>query len=317
MEDLDSKKYKIAVSCPTMSSAICDYVYKSIEESLPITITRVGLVEDFFSLLGDPKFNADFIAIDIVALSKVKTANLFDIISTLSTLIKCTVTRTSAGKPTRRETRLIALVDNAAEVTSAYELMVKRQYPESYTELSRLFVYYNTRILEGTLNDDSGVMYIRNALASVKKYGICKEQFWPYRINRFNVRPIPEAYTDAQSRTITEYRSVPNIDIIPTLISEGYPVIIGLNIYEGFGLITKDDPVVYLPKSNEELVGGHAMVLVGYDLKKKLFLAKNSFGPYWGNGGYCWISYNYADRYIFDKWCFDINNPRTTLLTVT
>ena len=45
----------------------------------------------------------------------------------------------------------------------------------SVTNLSRLFVYYNERAMEGTINDDAGAM-IRDGVKSLVKLGVCSER---------------------------------------------------------------------------------------------------------------------------------------------
>ena len=53
---------------------------------------------------------------------------------------------------------------------------------------------------------------------------------------------------------------------------------------------------------------GHAICIVGYDLTRKLFLIKNSFGTGWGDKGYCWMPFDYADRHVFERWVFRISD---------
>jgi len=53
-----------------------------------------------------------------------------------------------------------------------------------FVDLSRLFVYYNERVIEGTVDQDSGA-FIRDGIKSVAKQGVCTESEWPYKISRF------------------------------------------------------------------------------------------------------------------------------------
>jgi len=45
---------------------------------------------------------------------------------------------------------------------------------------------------------------------------------------------------------------------------------------------------------------------VGYDLNKKVLLARNSFGRDWGMEGYCYLPFDYVRQEVMDMWVFDI-----------
>jgi hypothetical protein len=198
-------------------------------------------------------------------------------------------------------------------MTSAYELMVRRLYPEKFVELSRLFVYYNTRVLEETIEEDSGVT-IKDEIDAVKKHGICSESLWPYVISKFSIRPPNVCYTDAKQRTITNYESLDSTEAMIEVLNDDRPVLIGADIFKKFMRLDDHDPIVSMPNGTEQSLGGHAMVAVGYSLPKKQFLVKNSFGVDWGVRGYCWIPFEYEKDHIFERWCFEINDQNTVLL---
>lgn len=202
-----------------------------------------------------------------------------------------------------------------AALTNAYELMVKQDYPEKFVELSSLFVYYNSRLIEGEglVTEDTGA-YIRNGLKSLQKYGVCSEKLWPYNIEKFDDRPTRECYEDALSRTIGSYQLLQtNTDVLQVLNSKK-PVVIGMQIYDSFHDVNKMNSVIQMPKENEKSLGGHAMCLVGYSLKYQQFLAKNSYGTDWGNQGYCWIPFDYLSQYGWERWTFDINQKVDIIL---
>src|SRR3954454_19702763 len=58
---------------------------------------------------------------------------------------------------------------------------------------SRLFIYYNERVMEGTVNEDAGAM-IRDGIKSVSKEGAPHEKLWPYVIAKFKTKPTEAAY---------------------------------------------------------------------------------------------------------------------------
>jgi hypothetical protein len=192
--------------------------------------------------------------------------------------------------------------------TSAYENLVKQKNPQDFVELSRLFHYYHTRYIENYMRGDSGVFELRNALKAIKVHNICSEKFWPYDITKYNKQPYPDAYADAKNRTIDDYFYVSDTQELITVLNENYPVVVGMDIFSGFMKVNSSNPIVPLPGENEKSLGGHSVCLVGYSIPEKVFIAKNSFGQDWGNNGYCWIPFDYADKHIFDRWIFNVKN---------
>jgi C1A family cysteine protease len=195
----------------------------------------------------------------------------------------------------------------ANALTNAYELCVKRNYPEHFTHLSRLFIYYNTRLEHGDIEKDTG-MFLRDGLKSLSKYGVCSELLWPYDQEKFNDTPSDECYEDAKKRKIIKYEKLISTYYITQVLNNNKPVVFGMEIYESFMELNDRISTVSFPSRKEKSLGGHGMCMVGYNLKERLFLAKNSFGPTWGNNGYCWIPFDYINQEGYDIWTFDIPN---------
>jgi len=191
-------------------------------------------------------------------------------------------------------------------VVGAYELLVNRDYAAQHTELSRLFVYYNARLLEGEVKEDVGA-YIRDAIRAVQRYGVCDERIWPYQINYFNITPTEASYRDAKKRNIKNYRRVSGLPDILDVLNSNRPITFSLLVYREFDqLEDSSDYILRLPADNTKPLGGHAMCLVGYDLKRELVLARNSFGADWCMGGYCWLTFDYIRQETMDNWVFDV-----------
>ena len=159
---------------------------------------------------------------------------------------------------------------------------------------SRLFIYYNERVIEGTVNVDSGAQ-IRDGIKSVVKQGACKETTWPYNINKFTNKPSAAAYTEASKHTVTSYSRL--TQIAPQLkgcLASGFPFVFGFTVYESFESpeVAKSG-VAPMPGPSEQVVGGHAVLAVGYNEAKQTFLVRNSWGTGWGQKGYFTIPYAY------------------------
>jgi len=196
-------------------------------------------------------------------------------------------------------------------IANAYELTLKKLYPSKYENLSSLFVYYNARLVDGTIGEDAGTS-IRSGLRGSREYGICREDLWPYVIENFDDKPTAEAYEDAGKRTVTEYQRVSSLEDVVASLNTFSPVVIAVELYPSFVTVDEINPVVPMPGEQDESVGLHAMACVGYNQEKQMLLAKNSYGNSWGARGYCWIPYEYFTKYNVENWRFEINNPLNT-----
>lgn len=164
-----------------------------------------------------------------------------------------------------------------------------------FEDVSRLFIYYQARKMEGSVNEDAGCI-IRDAIKSTNSIGVCSEQLWPYNINKFADEPSLSCYTDAKEHIVTSYGRIDNTKLanIKSALYNRYPVIAGISVYESFeSQAVAATGIVPMPKTTERLLGGHAILIVGYNNKTKRFICKNSWGPNWGDKGYFYIPYSY------------------------
>lgn len=160
---------------------------------------------------------------------------------------------------------------------------------------SRLFIYYNERVIEGTVSTDSGAQ-IRDGIKSVAQQGACPEQDWPYVITKFAVQPPKADYTEAlQDRAVSYSRLVQNQNLLKGCLASGYPFVFGFTVYESFeSQAVAQSGVVPMPASSEQVVGGHAVMAVGYDDGSQRFIVRNSWGTSWGMAGYFTMPYAYV-----------------------
>ena len=184
--------------------------------------------------------------------------------------------------------RLGSCTGNA--IAGAIELLMKRN--NNFTDISRLFIYYYERLLENTVNYDSGA-YIRDGIKACYTYGAATENLWPYDISKFRNRPSIDAVNDAKKRKVKLYERVTDFNGVINAIDNGYPVTIGFDVYSSF-----DSPTVartgIMPYPNirkEKLLGGHAVLIVGYNKNNDTFIVRNSWGKYWGDNGYFYMPF--------------------------
>lgn len=170
------------------------------------------------------------------------------------------------------------------------------------TDVSRLFIYYNERVLIHSVDSDSGAQ-IRDGIKTLKNDGVCLETSWPYQIERFQTKPSPACYREAKSHTIASYHRLLSLQQMITCLADGFPFVFGFSVYESFesAQVAKTG-ILNLPKKNERVVGGHAVMAVGYDQSAKRFMVRNSWGPKWGTGGYFTMPFHYLETLADDFW---------------
>jgi C1A family cysteine protease len=162
-----------------------------------------------------------------------------------------------------------------------------------FIDLSRLFVYYNERSIEGTIKTDSGAM-IRDGIKSLNKLGVCSESLWPYNISKFKNKPTKQSFSDALSRKISSYYRLTSLNDMLTCLANGNPFVFGFSVYDSFeSNSVASTGIVNLPTNGEKQLGGHAVCCVGYDQSTRRFLVRNSWGPNWGMKGYFTIPFDY------------------------
>ena len=165
---------------------------------------------------------------------------------------------------------------------------------------SRLFIYYNERAIEGTVDSDSGA-YIRDGIRSVAKQGDCPETEWPYVVAKFAKQPPSKCYRDALKYKVVSYQRVSrNLSQMKACLVSGFPFVFGISVYESFVTAAVESsgnvplPTPGEPGANEDgSPAGHAMLATGYDDAHHRFRIRNSWGATWGRGGYGTIPYAY------------------------
>ena len=200
--------------------------------------------------------------------------------------------------PVEDQGRLGSCTGNA--LVGALEFL-ERKDRVPFTNLSRLFVYYNERIIEHTVKEDAGAM-LRDGIKTLAKQGACAEQTWPYAIAKFALKPTPACYREALEHQITAYARLETGDEMRACLAGGFPFVFGFTVYESFeSERVAETGVVPMPKRTERSVGGHAVLAIGYDDAKKTFVVRNSWGTAWGMKGYFTMPYAYLeDRSLSD-----------------
>lgn len=157
---------------------------------------------------------------------------------------------------------------------------------------SRLFIYYNERVIEGDPEQDGGAQ-IRDGIKSLAKQGVCSEHSWGYQPSKLFKKPADKCYAEAATRKITEYLRVANsTTAIKACLAAGFPIAFGFTVYESFesDAVAKTGKMP-MPAKKEKNLGGHAVLMVGYDDATQCFIVRNSWGLGWGDKGHFYMPY--------------------------
>lgn len=187
------------------------------------------------------------------------------------------------------------------------------KYSAPDCDLSRLFLYYQERVLDGDPQSDSGAE-IRDIFRVLATTGVCSEVQDPYVPADFASRErndAPDQLVAAAPYKIGAYHRVPDVDTARSVLASGYPIALGFTVYESFEDI-RTDGVMRMPISGEQAIGGHAVVIRGYDDTHETFLVQNSWGRDWGDDGCFRMPYGFLRDSVLsdpDMWIGHLGAP--------
>jgi C1A family cysteine protease len=188
----------------------------------------------------------------------------------------------------------------------------QRRAFKRHIDASRLFLYKATRDLLGWEGDTGA--YLRTTMKAMALFGAPPEANWPYDISQFDVEPGAFLYAFGQSyRSLKYYRHDPpgtsGADVLDSLkhsLAAGLPSMFGFTVYSSFPPVGEGTGEIPYPQPGESVLGGHAIVAVGYSDGKKIagdkgaLLIRNSWGTDWGVQGYGWMPYRYVEKGVAD-----------------
>ena len=158
--------------------------------------------------------------------------------------------------------------------------------------------YYNSRIMCGLFPADKG-SYLRHTCKAMHQLGVCPEKLMPYIDGKPNYEPGIFTNSFAKFWKIKSYIRQLDIEAIKNSIEADHPVLLGVPIYNNWiGLKVKD-----IPLPDGTTIGGHAIVIIGFDDAQQSFHIQNSWGTGWGKYGLAWLPYKYFEEVSwFDAW---------------
>lgn len=169
---------------------------------------------------------------------------------------------------------------------------------------SRLFLYYNERKLDNNIPDDTGAT-LASGIKCLTKYGLCPEESWPYNESQFASEPPISCYQSALAEVCLKAKHISNDrNTMRNVLNSGLPFVVGIQVYASFeSNAVAATGVVGMPKPKDTYLGGHAVLVVGYNHLKQQWIVRNSWGDAWGDKGYFYLPYNYL---LNPKLCSDM-----------
>jgi len=160
---------------------------------------------------------------------------------------------------------------------------------------SRLMIYYLERQMEGTINEDAGAQ-IRDGIKVLAKFGVAPETLWPYDVSKFKKAPPTSVMKLGLKHQALTYARVDQTQVgLEQTLAQGFPVCFGFAVFSSFETPTvARTGIVPMPSKTDKDMGGHAVLIVGYNRIKKQFIVRNSWGPGWGDKGYFYLPYDYV-----------------------
>lgn len=199
------------------------------------------------------------------------------------------------------------------------EYFERRAFGE-HIDASRLFLYKVTRNLAGNTGDTGA--YLRTTMGALAMFGVPPENYWTYEISKFDEEPTSFIYSLAQNFQALKYYRLDVTGVTAEKLLEkikeniilGLPAMFGFTVYSSYEQATKTGKIPF-PTPNENTVGGHAVMAVGFDDDMKIkntvpgseetkgaILIRNSWGTGWGEDGYGWLPYEYVKKGLAVDW---------------
>ena len=173
-----------------------------------------------------------------------------------------------------------------------------RNQPKNKTifDPSKLFIYYNERVDDGTVHADTG-SDLRTAIRTISQQGVCAEADWSYNTANVFTKPPDKCYADAKKEVFQAYVSInKDRENMQQSLAQGYPFVFGFMVIKRFmSDDVRNTGRVPVPTATDEIGGGHAVLCVDYSDIDQTYTILNSWGHEWGDHGYFYLPYEYME----------------------
>jgi C1A family cysteine protease len=199
----------------------------------------------------------------------------------------------------------------ANATSNALEFCLKKEKTYTVFRPSRLYIYYFTRFLEDNVDEDTGCC-IKDVMKELYALSCCPETMWPYDITKFTVRPSRVCIKEARKHLDNlQYMAVDqDLYSLRSCLALKFPIVFGVAIYESFQSdISYATGEIPMPNTEtEKFLGGHCILMCGYDDLTQRFIFQNSWGTDVGDKGFFTIPYEYIlnPNLAYDFWTISV-----------
>ena len=190
-------------------------------------------------------------------------------------------------------------------VAAALEDQIRKVRARGVT-ISPRYIYYYAREQGGFPTDCDTGAHLKDAVAILLQRGAVAERVWPYKAGEFGAKP-PEAVERAVHYKISQAQRIHSIDELKAALQEARSVVGGLCLFpSAYTEEVSRTGRIPMPEPDECLRSAAAVCFVGFADTERLLKFRPPWGRRWGDHGYGYISYDYAQRFLSDAWAIAI-----------
>jgi hypothetical protein len=280
-----------------------DYFVGWIADKARVKSTAASYYRRVISKLGAAKDDG------LVALITERIASLEELASSggveVPEVIQPALNYTSKIKRVRDSGQEGSVVGQA--LATALEFQVAKSTQHEHW-MSARYIYYAARKRAGGTDQDYGAR-LKDAIDVLAKEGSVEEDVWPYVPGRYMQKPPPNVETARRFR-IADAKPLKTLNDVKRALARNGPVVASIEMYSSaMNAPSSNTGLLPVPAAKEQLIGYHAIVIVGYDDADQRVKFANSWGAEWGDHGYGYLPYEYLNRHMDDAWTFKLATP--------
>ena len=173
---------------------------------------------------------------------------------------------------------------------------INRKYLARQPILSPQFFYAEELLFDGNFPNDDGSDGLTGCNVAVTK-GCCEASAYPYVAGQI-LQPTADQLVNALEYTMGAYHGLTGSAVAMSVLGDPtpWPVPVGFTVYESFESdVVASTGIMPIPAPGEAVLGGHEVLMLGYDAAKRLALIQNSWGDAWGQAGFFWMPFEVLD----------------------
>ena len=207
-----------------------------------------------------------------------------------------------------------------AHGSTAQREFLARKFENKPVVLSPAFLYYQIRLLEGTLGQGDCGGEVRTSVKAINQFGCCLLGQEPYVAGDFNTPPNTAQLQEALACKGGAYHSIGVFADMKTCMASGYGFVLGFAVYDSFENDIGPNGLMPVPDTQaEQCQGCHEVFALDYDdsvlcpkaKSRGALLVQNSWGVGWAEDGMFWMPYEVAanPQMVDSSWIQHLGKP--------